>query len=124
MVKILHFADAHLDMANFGRQDPISGLPYRVMDFLKSLDTIVDAAIEEKVEMVVFAGDAFKDRVISQECVDQISIQRDLAQRGLIVADTRHTQCFGHGDTMARAKSDHTFVGFIQGFYGLGSSAA
>jgi DNA repair protein SbcD/Mre11 len=62
MPKILHFADAHIDMANYGRHDPQSGLPLRVMDFLKSLDTIVDTAIEERVDMVVFAGDAYKDR--------------------------------------------------------------
>ncbi|HSG43240.1 MAG TPA: exonuclease SbcCD subunit D, partial [Anaerolineales bacterium] len=42
--------------------DPESGLPLRVLDFLKSLDTIVDAAISEKVDMVIFAGDAYKDR--------------------------------------------------------------
>ena len=62
MVKILHFADAHIDMANFGRHDPESGLPIRVMDFLRSLDEIVDAAIEEDVDLVLFAGDAYRDR--------------------------------------------------------------
>ena len=62
MVKILHFADAHIDMANYGRHDPQSGLPLRVLDFLKSLDTIVDTAISEKVDLVLFAGDAYKDR--------------------------------------------------------------
>jgi len=62
MITILHFADAHIDMANYGRHDAQSGLPMRVMDFLKSLDTIVDAAIAEKVDLVIFAGDAYKDR--------------------------------------------------------------
>lgn len=62
MIKILHFADAHIDMATHGRHDPETGLPVRVMDFLKSLDTIVDTAIEEQVDMVLFAGDAYKDR--------------------------------------------------------------
>ncbi len=62
MLRILHFADAHIDMAGHGRIDPESGLPVRVTDFLKALDTIVDAAIEEKVDMVLFAGDAYKDR--------------------------------------------------------------
>ena len=61
-MKILHFADAHIDMANYGRHDPETGLPLRVLDFLKSLDAIVDAAINEKVDMVIFAGDAYKDR--------------------------------------------------------------
>ena len=62
MVKLLHFADAHIDMANYGRHDPESGLPMRVMDFLKSLDEIVHTAIDEKVDLVIFAGDAYKDR--------------------------------------------------------------
>ncbi|RJP56042.1 MAG: exonuclease SbcCD subunit D [Anaerolineaceae bacterium] len=61
-MKLLHFADAHIDMANYGRHDPVSGLPLRVLDFLKSLDTIVDTAIERRVDMVIFAGDAYKDR--------------------------------------------------------------
>ncbi len=62
MLKLLHFADAHIDMANYGRHDPQTGLPVRVMDFLKSLDAIVDTAIQEKVDLVLFAGDAYKDR--------------------------------------------------------------
>ena len=62
MLTILHFADAHIDMANYGQHDPASGLPMRVRDFLKSLDTIVDTAIEKKVDLVLFAGDAYKDR--------------------------------------------------------------
>ena len=61
-MKLLHFSDAHIDMANYGRHDPATGLPLRVLDFLKSLDTIVDAAIDEKVDLVIFAGDAYKDR--------------------------------------------------------------
>jgi exonuclease SbcD len=61
-MKLLHFADAHIDMANYGRHDPETGLPLRVLDFLKSLDTIIDTAVSEKVDLVIFAGDAYKDR--------------------------------------------------------------
>ena len=61
-MKILHFADAHIDMANYGRHDPQTGLPLRVLDFLKSLDTIVETAIAEHVDLVLFAGDAYRDR--------------------------------------------------------------
>ena len=61
-MRILHFADAHIDMAPLGRHDPVSGLPLRVLDFLKALDTIVDTALEERVDLVLFAGDAYKDR--------------------------------------------------------------
>jgi exonuclease SbcD len=61
-LKLLHFADAHIDIATHGRHDPATGLPVRVLDFLKALDTIVETAIDEKVDLVIFAGDAYKDR--------------------------------------------------------------
>jgi exonuclease SbcD len=64
-MRILHFADAHIDIANHGRHDPESGLPVRVLDFLKSLDIIIETAISEKVDLVIFAGDAYKDRTPS-----------------------------------------------------------
>jgi len=60
-MKILHFADAHINAVSSGRWDPDTGQPVRVMDFLKSLDTIIDTAISEKVDLVLFAGDAYKD---------------------------------------------------------------
>ena len=62
MPRILHFADAHIDIATYGRHDPVTGLPVRTQDFLKALDTIVDTAIDEQVDLVLFAGDAYKDR--------------------------------------------------------------
>ncbi len=62
MPRILHFADAHIDIANYGRHDPETGLPVRVMDFLRALDAIIDTAIDEAVDLVLFAGDAYKDR--------------------------------------------------------------
>ncbi len=61
-LRVLHFADAHIDIANYGRHDPDTALPIRVMDFLRALDQIIDAAIDEKVDLVLFAGDAYKDR--------------------------------------------------------------
>ncbi|HZD11740.1 MAG TPA: exonuclease subunit SbcD, partial [Candidatus Binatia bacterium] len=61
-LRVLHFADAHIDIASYGRHDPESGLPLRVVDFLQALDQIVERAIEEQVDVVLFAGDAYKDR--------------------------------------------------------------
>jgi exonuclease SbcD len=61
-LRLLHFADAHIDIANYGRHDPELALPVRVVDFLKSLDMIVETAISEPVDLVIFAGDAYKDR--------------------------------------------------------------
>ena len=62
MPRILHFADAHIDIANYGKRDPETGLPIRILDFLASLDEIIGTAIEEEVDCVIFAGDAYKDR--------------------------------------------------------------
>lgn len=61
-LRLLHFADVHIDIANYGRHDPETGLPLRIMDFLQSLDTLIDTAIQEKVDLVLFAGDTYKDR--------------------------------------------------------------
>jgi exonuclease SbcD len=62
MLKLLHFSDAHIDIATQGKRDPQTGLPIRVLDFLKALDTIIDTAIQEKVDLVIFSGDAYRDR--------------------------------------------------------------
>jgi hypothetical protein len=51
-VKILHFSDAHIDIISQGKLDSKSGLPIRTLDFLKALDQIVDAAIDERVDLV------------------------------------------------------------------------
>lgn len=61
-MKIVHFADTHIDMVSQGKRDPSSGLPIRVLDFLKALDTIVDTAIQERADFALFAGDAYRDR--------------------------------------------------------------
>jgi len=61
-IKLLHFADAHIDLARQGRRDAESGLPLRVVDFLNSLDVIINSAVDERVDLVVFSGDAYRDR--------------------------------------------------------------
>ena len=61
-IKILHFADAHIDMVNYGKHDERTRLPIRVMDFLSALDQIVERAIEDKVDLVIFAGDAYRNQ--------------------------------------------------------------
>lgn len=60
-VRILHFADAHIDCVSGGKRDPATGFSYRTLDFLKAFDTIVDTAIDENVDLVLFAGDAYRD---------------------------------------------------------------
>ncbi len=61
MIKFLHFADIHLGVENYGRFDSKSGLHSRLNDFIKSLTTAIDIAIEEKVDFALFCGDAYKN---------------------------------------------------------------
>lgn len=61
-MKLLHFSDMHIGMENYSRLDPETGLSTRLLDFFKTFDFIVDTATEEKVDAVLFAGDAYKTR--------------------------------------------------------------
>ncbi|TSC63330.1 MAG: exonuclease SbcD, partial [Microgenomates group bacterium Gr01-1014_93] len=61
-MKLLHFSDIHIGMENYGKLDPETGLSTRLLDFFNTFDFIVDTAISEKVDAVLFAGDAYKTR--------------------------------------------------------------
>ncbi len=61
-MKIIHFADLHLGVETYGRLDPATGLSSRLLDFLAALDQLVDYAIENKADLVLFCGDAYKSR--------------------------------------------------------------
>jgi exonuclease SbcD len=61
-IRLLHLADLHIGMENYGRLDPATGLNGRVMDFLRRLNEAIDYALENEVDLVLFAGDAYKSR--------------------------------------------------------------
>lgn len=61
-IRILHLADLHIGMENYGQLDPATGLNGRVMDFLRRFGEAVDYALENQVDLVLFAGDAYKSR--------------------------------------------------------------
>jgi len=74
-VKILHFADLHLGVENYGHVDASTGLSSRLLDVLESLDRLVDYAIGQRVDLVLFCGDAYRTREPSQ------THQREFARR-------------------------------------------
>lgn len=61
-MRLLHFGDLHIGMENYGRPDPLTGLNTRLNDFLRCFDEAIDFAVNEKVDLVIFTGDAFKSR--------------------------------------------------------------
>jgi exonuclease SbcD len=72
---MIHFADLHIGMENYGRTDPNTGLNGRVTDFLARLDDVVTYAYEHDADLVLFAGDAFRSRSPGT------TLQREFAQR-------------------------------------------
>lgn len=74
-MKLLHFADLHLGIENYGLTDPKTGLSSRLGDFLARFDDVIEVAINEQVDAVIFAGDAFKTRDPNP------TVQRAFAQR-------------------------------------------
>ena len=74
-MRVLHFADLHIGVELYGR--PLPGKPWssRMQDFLDAFDFLVDYAVEEHVDAVIFAGDAYKAREPSQ------THQREFARR-------------------------------------------
>jgi exonuclease SbcD len=74
-LKILHFADLHLGVESYGRIDPTTGISSRLLDFLAALDQVLDYALENQVDLVLFCGDAYKSREPSQ------THQREFARR-------------------------------------------
>jgi exonuclease SbcD len=77
MIKLLHLADVHIGMENYGRIDPATGLSTRLQDFLDTLDEAVKRAISDRVDVVAFAGDIYKTRDPSP------THQREFARRVL-----------------------------------------
>jgi len=61
-IRLLHFADVHVGMENYGRLDLDSGTSTRVRDFLDRMDEVIDYGINNKADIAIFAGDAFKTR--------------------------------------------------------------
>ena len=74
-MRILHFSDVHIGVENYGRTDPETGLSTRLMDFLSTLDEVVEYAIDTRVDLVLFCGDAYKSRDPTQ------THQREFARR-------------------------------------------
>ncbi|KAB8142186.1 exonuclease SbcCD subunit D [Chloroflexia bacterium SDU3-3] len=59
---MLHLADLHIGMENYGRVDPATGLHSRLRDYLDRLDEAIAFGLESDVDLVLIAGDVYKNR--------------------------------------------------------------
>ncbi|MDR3646515.1 MAG: exonuclease SbcCD subunit D [Candidatus Babeliales bacterium] len=60
MISFIHTADIHFGVENYGKIDPQTGVHTRLLDFERALNACIDYAIEQNVDLFVFAGDAYK----------------------------------------------------------------
>jgi exonuclease SbcD len=74
-MRILHFSDVHIGVENYSRTDPETGLSSRLRDFLDTYDEVVSYALDSRVDLALFCGDAYKSRDPSQ------THQREFARR-------------------------------------------
>jgi exonuclease SbcD len=74
-MRILHFADLHIGVETYGRPLADRGWSSRMQDFLDAYDHLVEYALSEGIDAVIFAGDAYKAREPSQ------THQREFASR-------------------------------------------
>lgn len=74
-IRVLHFADVHIGVENYGKTDATTGISSRVLDFLRRMDEMIDYARAQGVDLVIFAGDAFKNSTPSP------TYQREFAHR-------------------------------------------
>ncbi len=101
LIKVLHFADLHIGVENYSkfasesyllglpeyfspdadRVQTYIGLPTRLIDTLVGFDGLIKDAIDLEVDLVVFAGDAFRLRDPNQ------TQQREFAKRILRLRD-------------------------------------
>ena len=61
-IRLMHFADVHFGVENYGRFDPATGLNSRLVDFRDALNAAIDTALAAGIELALFAGDAYKTR--------------------------------------------------------------
>ena len=72
---VVHTADVHIGVENYGIPDPETRSSSRLKDFLDTLDEVVDYSITHNADLVIFAGDQYKSRNPSQ------THQREFAYR-------------------------------------------
>jgi exonuclease SbcD len=81
-MKIIHTADIHIGVENYGKTDMNSRLSTRLIDFLDRFDEMVDYSIKISADIVLICGDAYKNRNPNQ------THQREFAKR--IVKLSKH----------------------------------
>jgi exonuclease SbcD len=60
-LKIVHTADIHFGVENYGKIDYKTGIHSRILDFKKSVDFCINYSISNNIDCFIFSGDAYKN---------------------------------------------------------------
>jgi exonuclease SbcD len=103
-MKILHLADIHIGMENYGRLDSASGLNSRLLDYLDRLEEALQIGLDEDVDLVLIAGDIYKNRTPNP------THQREFARRlrRVLAAGIPVFILIGNHDVSAAAGKAHS----------------
>lgn len=75
MIRMLHLADLHLGVENYGALDPRRGLHSRLIDYLDRLDEAISIGLDHQIDLCLIAGDIYKNRTPNP------TVQREFATR-------------------------------------------
>ncbi|PSQ95066.1 MAG: exonuclease SbcCD subunit D [Bacteroidetes bacterium SW_9_63_38] len=104
-MKLLHTADVHLGVKTYGRRDPESGLNTRLLDIRRSLEVVVQQALDDEVDAFLFCGDAYHtaDPTPTQQQIFAECLQ-PLADAGipivLIIGNHDHPVTYGRASSL------------------------
>lgn len=91
-ISFIHCADIHLGLTNYDRPND-QGESTRLHDVLNSLDALVNDAIDSEVDLVIIAGDLYKDREPShtqlQALIDRVT-RLNVAEIPTIIVGGNH----------------------------------
>lgn len=79
-MKILTFADLHTGVTSYGKIDPATNLNTRILNSLESLDETIDYAINNRIKVIIAAGDMYKNSMPHSNLTSEFNkrIQRAL----------------------------------------------
>jgi exonuclease SbcD len=101
----LHTADIHLGAKTYGRRDPETGLNTRLLDVRRSLEAVVQRALDDEVDAFLFCGDAYHtaDPTPTQQQIFAECLQ-PLADAGipivLIIGNHDHPVTYGRASSL------------------------
>lgn len=93
MINIISFSDLHIGIKTYGKIDPSTGLNTRELHALNVLDEVIEDTINTHQDILIFAGDAYKNNMPSPTIQDEFNKRiKKAADNGILclVLDGNH----------------------------------